>query len=123
MKKLSLFTIILYCFSATAQDSSKVFHYNPDAGLQFKKADFQMSLLVDAASRLKALFCIAVTFIQSIGFPCIRQIGPDGCVQRRRPLYEPTSKLVRPGKKPAPVAGFAEVSAILAVLAVSVLSK
>lgn len=43
MKKLSLFTIILYCFSATAQDSSKVFHYNLDAGLQFKKADFRWS--------------------------------------------------------------------------------
>ncbi len=41
MRKLFLFTILLYCFTATAQDSSKVFHYNPDAGLQFKKADFQ----------------------------------------------------------------------------------
>ena len=41
MKNLSLFTFILYCFSATAQDSSKAFHYNPDAGLQYKKGDFQ----------------------------------------------------------------------------------
>ncbi len=41
MKKLSLFTIILYCFSATAQDNSKAFHYKPDAGLQFNKSNFQ----------------------------------------------------------------------------------
>ena len=43
MRKLSLFTIILFCFSATAQDSSKAIYYNPDAGLQFKKGDFQWS--------------------------------------------------------------------------------
>ena len=36
-----MFTIIPYCFVATAQDSGKAFHYIPDAGLQFKKADFQ----------------------------------------------------------------------------------
>ena len=41
MRKLFLFSIILYCFTASAQDSSKAFHYNPDAGIQFKKADFQ----------------------------------------------------------------------------------
>ena len=41
MRKLSLFTIIFYCFSATAQDSSKAFNYNTDAGLQYKKPNFQ----------------------------------------------------------------------------------
>ena len=44
MRKLSLFTIILYCFSATTQDSSKAFQYNPDAGLQYKKGDFQWTM-------------------------------------------------------------------------------
>ena len=41
MNKLFLIAILLYCCSASAQDSSKAFHYNPDAGLQFKKRDFQ----------------------------------------------------------------------------------
>ena len=41
MRKLFLFTTILCGFTATAQDSSITFHYNPDAGLQFKKADYQ----------------------------------------------------------------------------------
>jgi len=44
MKKLSLFIIMLFCFSATAQDSSKAFHYNPDAGFQYKKRDFQWTI-------------------------------------------------------------------------------
>ena len=70
-----------------------------------------MSLLVDVACRLKALFCIAVSFIQLIGFPFNRQIGLESCVQRRCPLFGPTLLLVRPGKKPALVAGFAKVSA------------
>ena len=41
MKKLIFILFLFQYFSAFAQDSSKAFQYNPDAGLQFKKGDFQ----------------------------------------------------------------------------------
>ena len=40
-KKIVTIAIIFFSLSAYAQDSTKHFHYNPDAGLQFNKVDFQ----------------------------------------------------------------------------------
>lgn len=43
-EKIIFIPFLFGYFLVFAQDSSKVFQYNPDAGLQYRKRDFQCSM-------------------------------------------------------------------------------